>query len=63
MDMGKVFLFALLGAAVGAVLGIAVSLLVTQNNFRVMFLMTFTEVGVIVGLLGGAKIEDRKSIN
>ncbi|EQB69618.1 hypothetical protein [Cuniculiplasma divulgatum] len=63
MDMGKVFLFALLGAVIGAVLGIVASLLVTQNNFRVMFLMTFTEVGVIVGLLGGAKIEDRKSIN
>lgn len=63
MDMGKVFLFALLGAVIGAVLGIVAALVVTQNNFRVMFLMTFTEVGVIVGLLGGAKIEDKKTVN
>ncbi len=63
MDMGKVFLFALLGGVMGAVLGIVAALLVSGNNFRVMFLMTFTEIGVIVGLLGGAKIEDTKSVN
>jgi uncharacterized membrane protein len=63
MDMGKVFLFALLGGVIGAVLGIVAALLVSGNNFRVMFLMTFTEIGVIVGLLGGAKIEDTKSVN
>ncbi len=63
MDMGKVFLFALLGGVMGAVLGIVAALFVSGNNFRVMFLMTFTEIGVIVGLLGGAKIEDTKSVN
>ncbi|OWP54205.1 MAG: hypothetical protein B2I18_02630 [Cuniculiplasma sp. C_DKE] len=61
--MGKVFLFALLGGVMGAVLGIVAALFVSGNNFRVMFLMTFTEIGVIVGLLGGAKIEDTKSVN
>ena len=60
MDMNKVFLFALAGALIGIAAGSLASLIVVQSNFRVMFLMTFTEVGLIVGLLQGTKTEDKK---
>ena len=60
MDMNKVFLLALAGAVIGIAAGSLASLIVVQSNFRVMFLMTFTEIGLIVGLLQGAKIEDKK---
>ena len=60
MNVNKVFLLALAGAVIGIAAGSLASLIVVQSNFRVMFLMTFTEIGLIVGLLQGAKIEDKK---
>jgi uncharacterized membrane protein len=60
MNVNKVFLFALAGAIIGIAAGSIASLIVVQSNFRVMFLMTFTEIGLIVGLLEGAKIDDKK---
>ncbi len=60
MELRNVLKMALLGTILGAILGVLAALLVTGNNYRVMFLLTFSEVGLIVGLLYGAKIEDKK---
>ncbi|MHB1440594.1 MAG: hypothetical protein ACYCSO_05945 [Cuniculiplasma sp.] len=60
MELRNVLKMALLGTVLGAILGVLAALLVTGNNYRVMFLLTFSEVGLIVGLLYGAKIEDKK---
>ena len=61
MILKNIFLGAIIGVIVGATLGIVASLFVSTNNYRVMFLMTFVEVGLIVGLLSSAKTVDAEN--
>ncbi len=61
MVLKNIFLGAIIGVIVGATLGIVASLFVSTNNYRVMFLMTFVEVGLIVGLLSSAKTVDAEN--
>lgn len=61
MNLKKLFLGALIGAIIGAALGIISALMVSGDNYRIMFLMTFTEIGLIIGLLWSAKSLDSKS--
>ena len=60
MDLKNLFLGALIGTIIGGVIGLVLALMVSGDNYRVMFLMTFTEVGLIVGLLWSAKSLDSK---
>lgn len=60
MNLNKLFLGALIGTIIGGVIGLVLALMVSGDNYRVMFLMTFTEVGLIIGLLGSAKSLDSK---
>jgi high-affinity Fe2+/Pb2+ permease len=63
MDLKRVFLFALTGLIIGGIFGVIFALIVSGNNIKVMFLMTCTELGLIIGLLIGAKIEDKKDFS
>ncbi len=59
MRMKKLFEGAILGAVIGAAFSLIGASLVSTDNYRIMFLMTFIEVGLIIGLLWSAKVEDR----
>lgn len=62
MNSKKLFLGALLGTIIGGVIGLVLALMVSGDNYRVMFLMTFTEIGLIVGLLWSAKSIDSQHL-
>ncbi|MCL4344927.1 MAG: hypothetical protein M1375_04360 [Candidatus Thermoplasmatota archaeon] len=62
MGISLAYKYGLFGLIIGAFLALASSFIDVGNNLKVMFIMTFVELGFIIGLLMGAKIDDAKNL-
>jgi uncharacterized membrane protein len=60
MIMSFAYRYGIIGMVIGAILAVLSSFLDVGNNLKVMFIMTFVELGFVVGLLLGAKKEEEQ---
>ncbi|MGP6207154.1 hypothetical protein ACNF42_03865 [Cuniculiplasma sp. SKW3] len=63
MAWSLAYKYGLMGLIIGAILAVASAFLDVGNNLKVMFIMTFIELGFVIGLLLGAKKEDSKNLH
>lgn len=61
MGISLAYKYGFIGLIIGAIFATGSAFLGVGNNLKVMFIMTFVELGFIIGLLLGGKKEDAKN--